>query len=175
MIEFKGKIEGFLRDRETVLIGVPENYLPALEELFNNDVDVKIGKHREKRSLNANAYCWKLCSLIADELTKADAVVTKEDIYQNALFNYGQSQLIPLRSDVPPLKVFDYAIEHGRTKDKKGIDYIWYQVAIGSSKYNSEEMQILIRGIRQEAEALGIPTATPAEEAEMLERWGNEF
>ena len=174
MIEFKGKIEGFLRERGTVLIGVPENYLPALEELFNNDVDVKIGKHREKRSLNANAYCWKLCTEIANVLTKAGSVVTKDDIYRQSLFSYGQSDIVTLRSDIDPARHFDYFIEKGKgTINEK--EYTHYLAAVGSHLYNTEEMSILIDGIVAEAEALGISTITPNELEQMKGRWGVEL
>jgi len=174
MIEFKGKIEGFLRERGTVLIEVPENYLPALEELFNNDVDVKIGKHREKRSLNANAYCWKLCTEIANVLTKAGSVVTKDDIYRQSLFSYGQSDIVTLRSDIDPARHFDYFIEKGKgTINEK--EYTHYLAAVGSHLYNTEEMSILIDGIVAEAEALGISTITPNELEQMKGRWGVEL
>ena len=174
MIEFKGKIEGFMRDRETVLIGVPGNYLPSLEELFDTDVDVKIGKHREKRSLNANAYCLKLCTEIANVLTKTGAVVTKDDIYRQSLFSYGQSDIVTLRSDIDPARHFDYFIEKGKgTINEK--EYTHYLAAVGSHLYNTEEMSILIDGIVAEAEALGISTMTPNELEQMKGRWGVEL
>ena len=52
--------------------------LEKLQE--ENNIDVEAKKHREKRSLNANAYCWVLCDKIAKEICKDGTRTTKEDI-----------------------------------------------------------------------------------------------
>ena len=57
MINGTGKIDKFIR------------------EIFclDKDIvyDVKIDKHREKRSLNANSYLWKLVTEIVNVLSKS--------------------------------------------------------------------------------------------------------
>ena len=178
MIELQGEIvslqEDFMSDTGTVTIKVPKHHLQFLSELVEKLLDIKISKHREKRSLNANAYCWKLCTEIANVLTKAGSVVTKDDIYRQALFSYGQSDIVTLRSDVDPARHFDYFIEKGKgTINEK--EYTHYLAAVGSHLYNTEEMSILIDGIVAEAEALGISTMTPNELEQMKGRWGVEL
>lgn len=173
MIEFKGKIEGFLRDRETVLIGVPENYLPALEELFNNDVDVKIGKHREKRSLDANSYFWVLLDQLAEKIGES-----KAEIYKSYIRNIGGvSDTICLKEKA----VEDFCkgwqknglgwqteVVDSKLKGCKNV-IVYY----GSSTFDSAQFSRLLDMLIQDCNAVGIPTATDKEINQMIERWGN--
>ena len=46
------------------------NEVGNLEELNGLKVDLAVKKWCEKRSLDANAYCWVLCDRIAKELCK---------------------------------------------------------------------------------------------------------
>lgn len=153
MINYTGKIGGILND------------------LFNLDkdivYDIKVSKHREKRSLNANSYAWKLITLIADKMR-----LSKEEVYIQMLRDYGVSQMLPFEVGKTPkgwFKYYDYV-----TKSKlNGKDAEWYKVYRGSSSYNTLEMSIFIDGIVQEAENLGIPTIY--EEVEKVkESWKND-
>ena len=48
----------------------------------------------------------------------------------------------------------------------------FYKVYRGSHTYDTKEMSLLIDGTVADAKELGIETITPAEIAEMKERWG---
>lgn len=48
----------------------------------------------------------------------------------------------------------------------------FYRIYRGSHTYDTKEMSVLIDGTVADAKELGIETATPAEIAEMKERWG---
>ena len=50
-----------------------------------NKLIVMLKKWFKKRSLDANAYCWVICDLIAKELSKDGTVVTKETVYKDAI------------------------------------------------------------------------------------------
>ena len=65
----------------------PTELYDSLKDVTKIDVEAK--KHRNKRSVDANAYCWVLCDKIAKKLTVEDAVITKEDIYRDAKRNIG--------------------------------------------------------------------------------------
>lgn len=147
--------------------GIPQQAV----DLMKKAVRLILKEWREKRSLDANAYCWKLCTEIANVLTLQGAAVTKDDVYRQALFDYGQSDIVTLRADIDPTRQFDYAIEKSRG-EINGVEYIHYLSAVGSHKYDSREMSILIAGIVQEAEALGIHTIPPDEAEQLAERWG---
>ena len=177
MIELKGKItalqEDFMSDKATISFSCDKAHLQALSEL-DGEVDIKIGKHRNKRSLNANAYCWKLCTEIANVLTLQGATTTKEDVYIKMLKDYGQSDIITVQSIVPAADYFKYYEEISKGTIK-GKEYTAYRVFKGSSEYDTREMSVLIDGIISEAETLGIHTITPKEAEKMKERWNIEI
>ena len=82
------------------------------------------------------------------------------------LKEYGQNQVISVQSNSDISKFIKYfeEIGHGRVNGK---DFTHYRVFEGSSEMDSREMAILLDGVVQEAEQLGIPTLTPAEIARL--------
>lgn len=75
-------------------IATRENIGPLFDELHETDVDVTVKKHREKRSLDANAMCWKICTDIANAVG-----TTKEDVYRNAIKSVGVYTPLPIRDE----------------------------------------------------------------------------
>ena len=76
-----------------VSIVLDTNEISVVEQLKNeNKLNIELKKWYKKRSLDANSYCWVLCDLIAKKLTTNDAVITKEDIYKDAISNIGTFQ-----------------------------------------------------------------------------------
>ena len=62
----------------------------AVVELAQLDrLDVEIKKHRERRSLDANAYYWKLVSELAEALQ-----VSKPFLHNDLLRKYGQIAIV---------------------------------------------------------------------------------
>lgn len=173
---FKGTITGisadFMTDKGTITLQTDKHNLNALSDL-KGDLDIQIDKHREKRSLNANAYCWKLCTEIANVLTLQGSVITKDDVYFKALKDYGQSDIVTILPKVKPDDYFKYYEKMGEG-EINGKRYIAYRVYKGSSEYNTREMSVLLEGIIADAEELGIHTITPKEAEEMKARWGVE-
>ena len=73
-----------------------DKILPLLFRLDKDTIyDVKITKHREKRSLNANSYLWKLVTEIGNALSKS-----KEEVYLQMLIDYGQSEMVSILSEI---------------------------------------------------------------------------
>lgn len=126
----------------------------------------EITEYHEKRSLSANAYAWVLINKIADVLRKS-----KEEIYFQMLKDYGQSEFVSVRSDIDVRGYFKYFEEYGKGH-VQGREFTHYKIYKGSSEYNSKEMAILIDGIIQEAQNLGIETITPAEKERLLKEMG---
>ena len=133
-----------------------------LEKVRDKLVSAKLEIWREKRSLDANAYAWKLMSLIADELTIRGATTTKDEIYLGMLKRYGQGDIVKVRPDKAELilREFPYKEPHEKLYTEK--DQYW-RVWVGSSNYDTREMSIFINGIIEDAKELGIETATPDE------------
>lgn len=149
--------------------------LEVVEQLKNeNKLDIELKKHRKKRSLDANAYCWVICDLIAKDLSKDGTVVTKEMVYKDAILQIGTFE---------PMIIEEKAYEKfKRIWERQGLGFLIQEVAkkekcvkvhcyYGSSTYNSKEMSLLIQLLVDLAKTLGIETKTPEEINSLLERW----
>lgn len=148
--------------------GKIEKFLPLIFRLDKDTVyDVKIDKHREKRSLNANAYLWKLVTEIGNILNKS-----KEEVYLQMLIDYGQSEMISILSEINVKGYFKYYKLAG-TSLLNGKEFNHYKIYKGSSEYNTKEMSILLEGAVQEAKNLGIKTKEDYEIEKLIEEWDN--
>lgn len=150
MISFTGKVVDIKRK------------LFQLDEDKVYDVEIKI--HREKRSLNANSYCWKLCTEIASAINS-----DKDSVYLLMLKRYGISDLVPISNQVPINDYIKYYDIESKT-DK----YTWCKIYKGSSKYDTKEMSVLLNGIVSECKEMGIPTKEDLEIERMLKEWESE-
>ena len=152
----------------TVTLSLPYHHAEAVHALMQDDVDVEIKKHRERRSLSANAYAWVLITKIAQAL---DPPVPKEEVYVEMLKRYGQGGIISVRKDKQNevLRAFDYYSIKGEG-EVKGKPFVHVMVYVGSSKYDSKEMATFIAGIVEDAKELGIETITPDELARLENR-----
>lgn len=143
-----------------------DKILPLIFRLDKDTIyDVKITKHREKRSLNANAYLWKLVTEIGNILNKS-----KEEVYLQMLIDYGQSEMISILSEINVKGYFKYYKLAG-TSILNGKEFNHYKIYKGSSEYNTKEMSILLEGAVQEAKNLGIKTKEDYEIEKLIEEW----
>ena len=124
--------------------------------------DLKIDKHRNKRSLNANAYSWVLQNEISNVMR-----LSKAEVHFEMLKRYGQRDYVSLLANIDPSLYFDYYEEQGTFKNKNNTfkSYIIYKP---TRKYNSREMAIFIDGLVQECRNLGIETLEDLEIKEMI-------
>ena len=146
--------------------GKIEKFLPLIFRLDKDIVyDVKIDKHREKRSLNANAYLWKLVTEIGNILNKS-----KEEVYLQMLIDNGQSEMVSILSEIEVKGYFKYYKLAG-TSILNGKEFNHYKIYKGSSEYDTKEMSILLNGVVQEAKNLGIKTKDDIELERLVEEW----
>lgn len=174
-IKLTGKIDGVNIDAITgtpqITFSVNErnNLLQGYDALKNcNMLTITATPYRKKRSINANAYAWKLITEIADVLR-----ASKESIYLMMLRHYGQSEIISIISDVRIENFVKYYDEEGESI-LKGKRFKHYRVYKGSSEFDTREMSILIDGIVEEAKALNIPTEPPEEIERLKSLWKEE-
>ena len=141
--------------------------LKSLEKL-----SLKIGKFKQKRSLDANAYCWTLIGKIAEKTN-----VPKEEVYREAIRGIGGNY------DVVWIKE-DAADSLRSAWERNGIGWqtevmlskldgctnvlLYY----GSSTYDTEQMSRLIENILQDCKALGIEVKPQEEIDSLLKNWG---
>lgn len=135
--------------------------------LFQQDRDkvFEVKEHKEKRSLNANAYAWSLITKIADALR-----TSKEECYLEMLKRYGQSEIVSVLSQIDVSGYFKY-YEPLATATLQGKEFTHYKIYKGSSEYDTREMSILIDGIVSEAKELGIETIPPKEIERLKTMW----
>jgi len=141
-----------------------------------NKIAVTAKQHREKRSLDANGYLWKLCELLAVAASTQGEQTTSVEVYQMAVKEVGVSTVVPIRNDAVERWVLEW--------EKRGIG--WFAEVIneskhdgysnvkcyyGSSSYDTKEMSRLIDNVVQDCVAVGVPTETPEKLALMKSEW----
>ena len=134
------------------------------------DLDIK--EHREKRSLDANAYAWVLIHKLADEMR-----ITPEEVYLQAILGIG--------GNCTPVCV--------REKDAERFKRNWQSNGLGwpvkdlgesqvpgcrnlmayhgSSTYDTAQMSRLIDSLVQDCWQLDIETLPPEKLALLKEAW----
>lgn len=134
---------------------------------------VEIKEKKEQRSLDANAYAWVLCRKIGQSMTPP---AKAEDIYQQAIRDYGVTQIYPVRDDDVDsvIRMFN-GMGLGNSCDSLGaskIDgYTNVRFYYGSSNYDTAQMSKLIDGLVADAHDLGISTMTPSEIEKLKSLW----
>lgn len=132
-----------------------------------DNLSISIKEHRERRSLDANAYCWVLLQKLA-EVLKSD----KDILYEDMICKYGVfTHLIVKPSAVERVKEEWRAVRELGEVTVNGKTGIQLQCYFGSSTYDTKEMSVLIDGIVRECQELGIETLTPEEIADMKRKW----
>lgn len=134
----------------------------------------EIKPKRKKRSTSANGKCWAICEEIARELSKDGEIYTGEDVYKQAIRDYGYY----VDKNIPGDLVQDWI----KLWDTRGIGWTADEIAIykdhsevrcyvGSSWYDTAQMSRLLDGLKADAEALGIMVLTDSERALLLDEW----
>lgn len=173
LMKITGRIAGanidYATNKPTLMLQINEvnDFKQLVDDMNTLDkLSIEIKPYREKRSLNANNYAWKMITEIGNVLR-----ASKDEIYLQMLKRYGQSDLVSVLSHVPVEHYFKYYEEAGES-NLNGKMFTHYRVYKGSSEFDSREMSIFIDGVVSEAKELGIQTETPDEIAKMKSLWG---
>jgi hypothetical protein len=146
--------------------------MQMFEELKDCEkLNIKISKLKKKRSLDANAYAWVLISKIAEKTN-----VAVNEVYRSAIKEIGgNSEVVCIQShaaaslcEVWQRNGIGWFGETMPSKIEGCTNVILYY---GSSSYDSEQMARLISILKQDCDALGIETKSPAELASLLDSW----
>lgn len=128
-------------------------------------------KHREKRSMDANAYAWVLLQKIAE------AVGTdKWSVYLRCLRDYSRkfTHVIVKPDAVDYMKeIWREVVDLGEIT-VNGQTGHQLQLYYGSSKFDTKEMSVFIDGLVRECKDLGIETLPPDELERMKSQWQNQ-
>lgn len=140
------------------------NELEALKQAEILDIEAK--KHREKRSIDANALLWRCLGEIA-EVLKAD----KWDIYLEMLKRYGKYTYICVKpSVVDAMKAQWRESEIIGEVDINGQKAVQMLCYFGSSTYNTKEFSTLLDGVISEMQEIGLQPPPTKEMQIALER-----
>ena len=155
-------------------INVPTKYKNAVQTILSgfkagNEYDIEL--HKEKRSLSANAYFWKLADELASVLN-----ITKIEVYKRAIYHVGKFQILEAVSEEAAQSFCKHWCMNGLgwyaycDKIKPKTIYMYY----GSSVYNSDEFGRLIDFLQDECRRQGIEIRPKEEVEAMLKEWGEK-
>ena len=186
-MEFTGKIRALAKDLVTgkwnLQVELNEEAQEVRELSRHEKLDIKLKRHKDKRSLDANAYYWVL-------LTKLARVHgwTNDEAHNRLLRRYGQIE----RVDGNLIAVYLPDTEETENDVLSKVEYHLkplpktvvtrdgeikrvYILLRGSSTYNTEEMAQLISGLIQDCRDSDIPDSeimTPFEKQKLFEQYG---
>jgi hypothetical protein len=134
--------------------------------------DVEIKEHREKRSLDSNAYAWLLIDRLAEKLR-----VPKTEIYRRYIREIGgNNETVCVTAEAADKLRSGW--EHNGlgwqtdTMSSKLPGCVRVVLYYGSSTYDTAQMSRLIDLIVQDCREQGIETLPPDKLAGMMEEWG---
>ena len=141
-------------------------------------VDVEIKKHREKRSLNANAYFHVLVDKLRTKLRISFTECKNDLITSYGQIEYIDGQQVVIKTNIPSDQMRKSEVLHClcvKATKEEDTDVFFYRVYRGSHTYDSREMAQLIDGTVEECKLQGIETMTPDELARLegYEKYSN--
>lgn len=172
-----GKLQGLTLNRDgtqNITVTVEDDFAATFDALKDHPVTVEIKKASKGRSMDANKFCWALCSDIGRAMTPP---IDKEDVYRRAIRAVGV--YTPVTVVVWDLATIKRRWEShgvgwfGEVVDDAGTGKKLIHLYYGSSTYTVEEMKRLLDWLIDEAQQMQIPIPlSKAEEERLLERWG---
>lgn len=170
-METTGRIKNIAKDWESgkLIISFEVDQLPSdLGDLQGcGTLDVTAKRHRNRRSLNANALLWKCLSEIASAL-RAD----KWDIYLQMLRAYGESTYVCVKPQaVEMLKRQWRECEEIGALNINGKPAVQMLCYYGSSTYDTKQFSVLLDGVIYEMKQMGLETPTSEQMRHSLEEW----
>lgn len=157
--------------KQRLTIELDADFRGQFDELHDVEVDVKITKHRNKRSLDANAYAWVLIDKIA-----AKRSMSKAEVYRNAIKDIGgvsdvvciQNKAKQTMIDIWKRNGIGWQVEEMESKIPGCTNLVLYK---GSSVYDAKQMSALIDSLVQDAQSIGIETRSPEEIESLLKEY----
>lgn len=147
------------------------------DNLKDAPVRIEIKKASEKRSKDANAFCWAMCKDIGDAMKPP---VPKEEVYRMAIREVGEYEPLPIKLE---------AVETFRERwSSKGVGWFadiidnsklpGYKLVFayyGTSTYTADEMSRVIEWLKDNMTQMGIPIPlSKDEEKRLIEQWGKK-
>ena len=146
-----------------------QSFLDSME--IGKAYAAELSEVKNRRSLDANAYCWVLIGALSEALGRP-----RDEIYRHYVREMGVNTIVCVKSNAAD-NMQEAWCKHGigwvtdafPSKLPGCTNVILYY---GSSCYDTKQMSRLIDLIVEDCKEQGIETATPAELALLKEEWG---
>ena len=146
-----------------------QGFLDSME--IGKTYAAELSEIKNRRSLDANAYCWVLIGALSEALGRP-----RDEIYRHYVREMGVNTIVCVKSDAAD-NMQEAWCKHGigwvtdafQSKLPGCTNVILYY---GSSCYDTKQMSRLIDLVVEDCKEQGIDTATPAELALLKEEWG---
>lgn len=140
------------------------------------EFDVEIKRHRERRSLNANALFHKMVGEIAKALDPPLSTARCKNILMaryGVIVYLDDEELIPaaIKTNISPDIMLEKEQEHWKVARSDG-DLWFYYMLKNTHEYNTLEFSKLLSGTLEDARELGINTVSDEEKEMALQCWG---
>lgn len=182
-MECRGKVKSLSKNwisgKWELTFEIEENLTHAIEDIQEKELSICAKAYRKRRSLDANAYYWQLIAKLAEALN-----LSKTRIHNLMLARYGQLEeydgklVYVVLPDTPEgeekaLEADTYHLKPTSEVQagKDGTLFRTYKMLRGSSSYNSKEMSMLINGLIDECNQMGIETFPPEKVEGMLQSY----
>ena len=160
-----------MNGRQRLTVELDSDFRQTFDELHQTDVDITVKKHRNKRSLDANAYCWKIIDQIA-----AKRGMSKAEVYRNAIKDIGgvsdviciQDKAKQTMIDIWTRNGIGWQVDEMPSKIAGCTNLVLYK---GSSVYDTKQMSALIDSLVQDAQSIGIETRSQEEIDSLLKEY----
>lgn len=179
-MKLRGELDNIMQDWKEgdFIVSFRVRTIPSgLDELRGEDLSISVSKHREKRSLSANAYYWVLVGKISDVTG-----LTNAEVHNMLLRKYGVPEIVNgemVAVMVPNTEeaerdVLRKEIYHLKPTSMIKGDRRAYVLMKGSSDYDTKEMSRLIEGTTEEAKQIGVETMSSEEIRRMMELYDTQ-
>nr|DAM96481.1 MAG TPA: NinB protein [Caudoviricetes sp.] len=167
--KLKSVSKNWISRKWEVTFEINEDITASIDKIRDKMLNLTAKIHREKRSLDANAYAWVLMQKIAEAIH-----TDKWSVYLMMLERYSP---VFTHIIVRPEAVERVMGEWRTVKvlgpiQVNGSSGIQLQCYFGSSTFDSKEMASFIDGIVSECKEMGIETLPPDEIERMRREWG---
>lgn len=173
----EGRLTGFSLNRDgsqNVTVTVTADFAEEYDRLKDVPVSVEIRKASKKRSRDANAMCWAMCSDIGNAMRPP---LPKEEVYRKAIREVGEYEPLPIKAEAVETFQSRWAAKGTGwfaevIDDSKLPGYKLVFAYYGSSTYDTAAMSRLIDCLVEDARNMGIPIPASKEQEDALKAWG---
>lgn len=167
--KLKSVSKNWISRKWEVTFEINEDITASIDKIRDKLLNLTAKIHREKRSLDANAYAWVLMQKIAEAIH-----TDKWAVYLMMLERYSPvfTHIIVRPEAVERVKGEWRTVKVLGPIQVNGSSGIQLQCYFGSSTFDSKEMASFIDGIVSECKEMGIETLPPDEIERMRREWG---